>query len=158
FPSARITDWCDTEPRHKMTRKRFISEISAIKNRSQVNSSDRSGLFCGGTQRTALLIRAFLSTKPSFFCALYSPSANPAFLSASYKMIPAKSPVNGLPVAFAPFNPGAKPTTKSAASSSPNDGTAPLKNDGNWRLFSSRKATKRGQSGQSAGGGMYVIA
>jgi hypothetical protein len=53
------------------------------------------------------------------------------------------------PVRFAPRSPGARPTIRRRASTSPKGGTGALCQSGNWRRLSWRKATRRGHKGQS---------
>src|SRR5262245_14184834 len=48
--------------------------------------------------------------------------------------------------------PGARPTTTKRALTSPNGGTGALWHNGSRARFASRKATRRGQSGQSRSG------
>ena len=99
-----------------------------------------AGLFCGGTQRTALVIRQFLRCILSSFDRPYSPQANPRCLRVGYRRSPAKSPVNGRPVRFAPLRPGARPTTSNCALSEPKDFTGPLCQVGSASLFSNRNS------------------
>ena len=98
------------------------------------------GLFFGGTQRTALVIRQFLSCMLSSFDRPYLPQANPRHSRVGYRRSPAKSPVNGRPVRFAPLRPGASPTTSSSEFSEPKDFTGPLCQVGSVRLFSDRNS------------------
>src|SRR5260370_14754166 len=126
--------------------------IVVDKNGRQALISAGSGLFCGGTQRTALLIRQSTSLKPSSGRALYSPLAKPYSSSVAYSRSPAKSRVKGRPVRLAPCRPGASPTISSAASGSPNDGTGELNHSGSRARAASRKPASLGQSGQLRSG------
>ena len=56
-----------------------------------------------------------------------------------YSKSPAKSPVNGRPVWFAPLKPGANPTINNFALSAPNEGTGPLNQSANNLLLWVRK-------------------
>src|SRR3954447_4558345 len=69
-------------------------------------------------------------------------------MSVAYSRSPAKSPVNGRPVRFAPCRPGASPMINSRARSSPNEGTGELNQPGSRARAASRKAASRGHSGQ----------
>src|SRR5580704_5437634 len=67
-------------------------------------------------------------------------------------MSPAKSPVKGRPVRLAPCRPGARPTIRSRASESPNEGTGELNQLGSRIRAASRKPASLGQSGQLRSG------
>src|SRR5260370_41263803 len=126
--------------------------IVVDKNGRQALISAGSGLFCGGTQRTALLIRQSTSLKPSSGRALYTPLAKPYSSSVAYSKSPAKSPVKGRPVRLAPCRPGARPTINSRASGSPNEGTGELNQSGSFAREASRKPDSLGHSGQLRSG------
>ncbi len=65
MPSAfNVESWA-MRPSATMARRFFISAIRAIRNCRQVLISTGSGLFCGGTQCTALPIRQSTSLSPS---------------------------------------------------------------------------------------------
>ena len=64
-PFTRIGKLCEICPSESMTRKFFIAAISGMRNCRQVLISDGSGLFCGGTQRTAFVIRMLIRVNPS---------------------------------------------------------------------------------------------
>src|SRR5260370_29452384 len=132
--------------------------IVVDKNGRQALISAGSGLFCGGTQRTALLIRQSTSLKPSSGRALYSPLAKPYSSSVAYSRSPAKSPVKGRPVRLAPCRPGARPTMSSRPPGSPNEGTGELNHSGSLARAASRKPASRGQSGQLRSGSVRARA
>ena len=115
------------------------------------------GLFCGGRHLTALMIIAPCNCSVSSGLASKVPVANPYLVSVSYSNTPAKSPVNGRPVRFAPCLPGANPMMPSHAAGSPNAFTGAFHQVGNSSRNSWRKATRRGQSGQSCGGSESAI-
>src|SRR5450759_3652438 len=91
----------------------------------QVRISPGSGLFCGGRQRTALVMRQFLKVNAEFALPATSKVSallgKPYLCNEPYNRLPAKSPVNGRPVRFAPCIPGAKPTIKNLPPVLPNE-------------------------------------
>src|SRR5262249_60215724 len=82
-PSVRTVLSCATRPRATMACNFFISPIVGRRKSRQVLISSGVGLFSGGTQRTALVIRQSISSSPSSGCAPYSPRAKPNFRSVS---------------------------------------------------------------------------
>jgi len=80
-------------------------------------------LFWGGRHFTALVTRQLFRRKPSSVDIDTGALLKPYLYMVSYNRIPAWSPVNGLPLAFAPCIPGASPTISNLASGSPNGGT-----------------------------------
>ena len=76
------------------------------------------------------------------------PARQTRFEQSGVEQLSGKVAEEGAAGAVCAFSPGASPTMRSRASSDPKDGTAPLNQSGCARRFSSRKATRRGQSGQ----------
>src|SRR5579883_2484138 len=135
-----------------MTLRCASALMAKARNGRQFAASDGSGLFWGGTQRTALAIAQETSESPSAGEAAYAPRARPDLIKVLYRSSPAKSPVKGRPVRFAPRSPGARPTISSLAPSAPKRGTGALCQSGLAALNELRKAARRGQSGQSRKG------
>src|SRR5450631_3476612 len=88
----------------------------------QVARSAGSGLFAGGAQRTAAMIRTPVSDWPSPAWVLVGRLAYPARCSAAYSQSPLRSPVNIRPVRLVPLAAGASPTTRICGSGSPKPG------------------------------------
>src|SRR5450631_2052165 len=88
----------------------------------QVARSAGSGLFAGGAQRTAAMIRTPVSDWPSPAWVLVGRLAYPARCRAAYSQSPLRSPVNIRPVRLVPLAAGARPTTRIFGSGSPNPG------------------------------------
>ena len=91
------------------------------------------GLFSGGAQRTALVIIAPLSVKPSFGIGAVLPFREAEFLQRAVEKIAGVIAGEGPAVRLAPVRPGARPTTSRRAFGSPNEGAAPLNQVGSAR-------------------------
>ena len=113
-------------PNTRTTLRFFIFFISSARNILQLCTSSDVGKFFGGTHFTEFVILTDFNFNQSLMCDLYLFSAKPNFDNDENKTSPAKSPVKGLPVAFAPFKPGASPNIKILEFISPNDGTGLL--------------------------------
>ncbi len=83
----------------------------------------QAGFIQGGRHLTAFVILQLMSLKPSPCASEFFLFEKPCLNNVSYKIIPAWSPVKGLPVLLAPCKPGAKPTIKSLTSFAPKAGT-----------------------------------
>jgi len=84
------------------------------------------GLFAGGRHLTAFVIRTPVNESLSSAECDTGAFENPSSNRLRYKRMPAKSPVNGRPLALAPCRPGARPTISSAGASSPKAATGAL--------------------------------
>ena len=80
------------------------------------------GLLAGGAHRTAATMRMPVSACPSPAATDVGRAANPVRCSAAQRTSPDESPVNIRPVRLVPFAAGARPTSSTSASGSPNDG------------------------------------
>src|SRR2546421_3235179 len=79
-------------------------------------------------------------------------------MRVAYSRSPAKSPVKGRLVRFAPCRPGASPTINRRPSGSPNEGTGELNQSGSRSRAASRKLRSLGQSGQLRSGSVRSTA
>ena len=64
-PRLARTALCARVPRARMTLRFFINAISETKKGRQFVASAPTGLFSGGTQRTAFVIRVSIRVSPS---------------------------------------------------------------------------------------------
>ena len=157
WPSAATTVPCETPPNATMHFRLGIAAISSARKGRQALISGPVGLFCGGTQRTPLVSRQSRNSSPSSARLSYRPLAKPNRDNVSYSRSPAKSPVNGRPVRFAPFRPGASPTIKRRAFSGPKAGTGALKKPPKAVRLSRRKLASRGQRPQFFAGSRALV-
>ena len=74
-------------PSARIARKFGMAAISADRNCRQVLISAGSGLFCGGTQRTALAIRAIDKLEPVIGAFRYVPRASPCLRQRAVEQI-----------------------------------------------------------------------
>lgn len=111
------------------------------------------GLLAGGAHRTAATIRSPVSTSPSPEATDVGWLAYPPRWRAAYSQSPERSPVNIRPVRLVPLAAGARPTTSTSASGSPNDG--PGRPQYGWSANAARRPsvatdsrhpTRRGQA------------
>ena len=103
-------------PNVKIILKFFILFISELKKTLHFFTSNEFGLLLGGKHLTAFVILQFillvsLNSEPLSEILYFFKKLNSKF--------PGKSPLKILPVLFAPFNPGAKPTIKISLESDP---------------------------------------
>src|SRR5665213_1401968 len=91
-------------PRARTTRTLGSASSSVVRYRLQVRISSGKGLFAGGRHLTAFVMRVSRSTSPSLTATDVAALARPSSKRVSYSRIPAKSPVNGRPVRFAPVS------------------------------------------------------
>ena len=94
------------------------------------------------------------SFTPSSALDAKTPLLSPTLASVANSKSPEASPVNALPVLFAPFMPGASPIIASRACGSPQAGTGLFHQSGCFSCISRRNARKRGQRLQSGGGSL----
>ena len=80
-------------------------------------------MLSGGAQRTAAVMYRSFNFMPSSRSMAVGWLANPVSYSTGYMKLPEASPVNGRPVRFEPWAPGASPMTSTRACGSPKPGT-----------------------------------
>ena len=137
-------------------RTRGAASSSRTAHGRQVSRSAGVGLLAGGAQRTAAVIQASRSARPSSRVRPRSAGwRSPARCSAANRKSPERSPVNTRPVRLAPCAAGARPriSTRAAGSPKPGIGRPQYVSSANAARFSratsSRHATSRGQRRQA---------
>lgn len=88
-PKAFCTALWAIRPRVRMVLRPCVAAISLFKNSRHVLISSVVGLFCGGTQRTALVMRQLISVRPSSMRLSKVPLAKPNFFNVGYNKSPA---------------------------------------------------------------------
>ena len=106
-------------PRLMITFTFFIAAMSSIRNCRQVLISADVGLFCGGTQRTALTILIPCQRDTIIRISLVGAAAQIETIKCSEQQITGKIAGKG-PVLLAPRMPGARPTSRIGASTARN--------------------------------------